>query len=128
MSLITAIIKEIESLRPGELFSYTKVARLTARHLPPIRKIIQNFALIIAKELVASIDSNYYNADLGDKYSLYFNFLRDKIKEYDIKPYYTYNIDKKSCLIGIVSRLKRVFSRRMWEKKEVRASLQDGSR
>ncbi|KAF1967778.1 hypothetical protein BU23DRAFT_482446, partial [Bimuria novae-zelandiae CBS 107.79] len=49
------------------------------------------------------------------------------IKEYDIKPRYTYNIDEKGCLISIISRLKRVFSRRMWEKKEVRASLQDGS-
>ncbi|KAF1966394.1 hypothetical protein BU23DRAFT_574016 [Bimuria novae-zelandiae CBS 107.79] len=120
MSLIMAIIKEIESLRPRELFSYTKVARLTARHLPPIREIIQNFALIIAKELVASIDSNRHNANLGDKYSLYFNFLRDKIKEYDIKPRYTYNMDKKGCLISIISRLKRVFSRRIWEKKEVK--------
>jgi len=31
-------------------------------------------------------------------------------------------------LIGIVGRSKRLFSRRMWEKKEVRAFLQDGSR
>ncbi|KAF1978757.1 hypothetical protein BU23DRAFT_449144 [Bimuria novae-zelandiae CBS 107.79] len=57
------------------------------------------------------MDSNRYNANLGDKYSLYFNFLRNKIKEYDIKPRYTYNIDKKGCLIGIISRSKRVFSR-----------------
>ncbi|KAF1969762.1 hypothetical protein BU23DRAFT_475999, partial [Bimuria novae-zelandiae CBS 107.79] len=57
------------------------------------------------------IDSNYYNANLGNKYSLYFNFLRNKIKEYNIKSCYTYNIDKKGCLISIISRLKRVFSR-----------------
>jgi hypothetical protein len=37
-------------------------------------------------------------------------------------------MDKKGFLIGIVGRLKRIFSRRMWEKKEVRASLQDGNR
>ncbi|KAF1964915.1 hypothetical protein BU23DRAFT_491156, partial [Bimuria novae-zelandiae CBS 107.79] len=69
------------------------------------------------------IDSNRHNANLGNKYSLYFNFLRDKIKEYNIKSYYTYNMDEKGCLISIISRLKRVFSRQMWEKKKVRASL-----
>ncbi|KAF1966701.1 hypothetical protein BU23DRAFT_485748 [Bimuria novae-zelandiae CBS 107.79] len=57
------------------------------------------------------MDSNYYNANLGNKYSLYFNFLRNKIKEYNIEPCYIYNMDKKGCLIGIISRLKRVFSR-----------------
>jgi len=110
--------------------------------------MIRNFASIIAKEPVseswvtrfinrhsihlisrwaAGMDSNRHNADSGDKYSLYFEFLRDKIKEYDIEPRHTYNMDEKGCLIGIVGRSKRVFSRRMWEKKEVRASLQDGS-
>ncbi|KAF1974658.1 hypothetical protein BU23DRAFT_567454 [Bimuria novae-zelandiae CBS 107.79] len=37
-------------------------------------------------------------------------------------------MDEKGVLIGIVGRSKRIFSRRMWEKKEVRASLQDGNR
>jgi hypothetical protein len=37
-------------------------------------------------------------------------------------------MDKKGFLIGIVGRSKRIFSKRMWNKKEVRASLQDGSR
>ncbi|KAF1965371.1 hypothetical protein BU23DRAFT_489819, partial [Bimuria novae-zelandiae CBS 107.79] len=74
------------------------------------------------------IDSNCHQANLGDKYSLYFNILGDKIKEYGIEPRHTYNIDEKGFLIGIISQSKRVFSRRMWEKKEVRASLQDSSR
>jgi hypothetical protein len=37
-------------------------------------------------------------------------------------------MDEKSFLIGLIGRSKRIFSRRQWEKKEVRASLQDGSR
>ena len=111
--------------------------------------MIQNFASTIAKELVseswvtrfinrhsihlisrwaASMDSNRHQADSGSKYSLYFNLLGDKIKEYDIEPRHTYNMDEKGFLIGVIGRSKRVFSRRMWEKKEVRASLQDGSR
>jgi hypothetical protein len=37
-------------------------------------------------------------------------------------------MDEKGCLIGITGRSKRVFSRKMWERKEVRAAIQDGSR
>ena len=37
-------------------------------------------------------------------------------------------MDEKGFMIGIAGRSKRVFSRRMWEKGEVRASLQDGNR
>ncbi|KAF1977748.1 hypothetical protein BU23DRAFT_451455, partial [Bimuria novae-zelandiae CBS 107.79] len=59
------------------------------------------------------IDSNRHNANLSNKYSLYFNFLCNKIKKYNIKPYYIYNIDKKGCLISIVSKLKKVFSRQI---------------
>ena len=45
-----------------------------------------------------------------------------------MQPSCTYNIDKKGFLVSITGRSKRVFSRRMWEKKEVTAALQDGSR
>jgi hypothetical protein len=37
-------------------------------------------------------------------------------------------MDEKGFLIGVIGRSKRVFSRRMWENKEVTASPQDGSR
>src|SRR3954468_21093073 len=94
---ISHSIAEIESLKPGEQFSYTKIAKkygvvrstltrrhqavtqpradkainqqklnpqqeqelvkyiegLTARHLPPTREMIRNFALAIAKEPVS---------------------------------------------------------------------------
>ena len=39
-----------------------------------------------------------------------------------------YNMDEKGFLIGNVGRSKRIFSRRMWENKQVRASLQYGNR
>ncbi|KAH7548701.1 hypothetical protein BM1_10867 [Bipolaris maydis] len=38
-----------------------------------------------------------------------------------------YNMDEKNFLIGLVGRSKRIFSKRQWDKKEVRTSLQDGS-
>ena len=37
-------------------------------------------------------------------------------------------MDEKGFLIGITGRSKRVFSKRMWDRKEVTTSLQDGSR
>ncbi|RMZ66343.1 pogo transposable [Pyrenophora seminiperda CCB06] len=37
-------------------------------------------------------------------------------------------MDEKGFLIGITSRSKRVFSKQLWERKEVREALQDGSR
>ena len=37
-------------------------------------------------------------------------------------------MDEKGFLIGITGRSKRIFSKRQWDKKEVRASLQDRSR
>jgi hypothetical protein len=69
------------------------------------------------------MDSNRHKADSRDKYRLYFQLLHGKIDQYQIDPRHTYNMDEKGFLIGIVGRSKRIFSRRMWEKKEVRASL-----
>jgi hypothetical protein len=130
-----------------ELVQYIK--GLTERHLPPTREMIRNFASTIAKEPVseswvtrfinrhsihlishwtAGMDSNRHNADSEDKYRLHFEYLHGKIDQYQIDPRHSYNIDEKGFLIGIIGRSKRIFSRRMWEKKEVTASLQDGNR
>ena len=37
-------------------------------------------------------------------------------------------MDEKGFLLGITTRLKRVFSRQLYESKEVRQAIQDGSR
>jgi hypothetical protein len=50
------------------------------------------------------------------------------MKQYDVQPRHCYNMDEKGFMIGVTGRSKRVFTRRQWEKKAVRASLQDGSR
>jgi hypothetical protein len=51
---------------------------------------------------------------------LYFEVLQQKITQYDIAPENTYNMDEKGFAIGVLGRTKRVFSRRQYEKKEVR--------
>jgi hypothetical protein len=111
--------------------------------------MIQNFASQIAKERVSetwvsrflaryssqltsqwtdAMDRNRHQADSGAKYRQYFDLLHGKILQYDIEPRHTYNMDEKGFMIGVIGRSKRVFSRRLWEKKAVRAALQDGSR
>ena len=45
-----------------------------------------------------------------------------------MEPRHIYNMDEKGFLVGITSRSKRVFSRQLYERKEVTEALQDGSR
>ena len=122
---------------------------LSARRLPPTRVMVQNFASKVAQnpcseswvtrflhryrdrvilQWTTGMDSNRHNAESGYKYKLYFDLLQQKITEYDIEPAHTYNIDEKGFAIGLLGRTKRIFSRRQYEKKEVRQARQDGSR
>ena len=146
---------EDQELQPTEPHPTTrnracKVYRtLTARHIPPTREMIANFASPIAQKPISEswvtrfinrhsihlisqystgMDAKRHNADSYIKYKLYFDLLERKITKYNIKSGNTYNMDEKGFLIGVTSRTKHVFSRRMWEKKEVTATLQDGNR
>jgi hypothetical protein len=130
-----------------ELVQY--IERLTKRGLPPTREMIKNFSSEVAKRQLGEswvtrfinrnkihliskwttgIDRNRHQADSETKYRLYFDLLHSKMREYNILPCHTYNMDEKGFLTGVIGRTLRIFSKRMWDKKEVRASLQDGSR
>jgi hypothetical protein len=61
------------------------------------------------------IDSSQKRADSAAKYTLYFELLARKIEEYDIQPENIYNMDEKGFLIGVVSKSKRIFSKRKYE-------------
>jgi hypothetical protein len=73
------------------------------------------------------MESNRHNAESGYKYKLYFELLQQKITQYELDPGHTYNMDEKGFVIGVLGRTKRVFSRRQYEKKDVRQARQDGS-
>jgi hypothetical protein len=130
-----------------ELIQYIK--KLTERGLPPTREMIRNFSSEVAHQQLSeswvtrfinrheihliskwttAMDRTRHLADSELKYRLYFELLHQKITEYHLEARDIYNIDEKGFLIGLIGRSKRIFSRRQWEKKEVRASLQDGSR
>jgi hypothetical protein len=131
----------------AELVAY--IEQLSADGLPPTRSMIRNFASEIAHKPVgegwvyrfvnrnkdhlisrwsSGIDRTRSKADSHFKYKLYFDLLHRKVTEHGVLPCNTYNMDEKGFLIGILGRSKRVFSKRQWEKKEVKAALQDGSR
>jgi hypothetical protein len=82
----------------------------------------------IISKWTTGMDRNYHQADSETKYTLYFDLLHSKMREYNILPRHTYNVDEKGFLTGVIGRTLRIFSKRMWDKKEVRASLQDGLR
>ncbi|EUC26627.1 hypothetical protein COCCADRAFT_10601 [Bipolaris zeicola 26-R-13] len=131
----------------SELILY--IEKLTKRALPPTRRMIQNFASAIAKREVSeswvtrfinrhqdkfvskrtsAMDRTRHQDDSLMKYEAYFDLLHQKLKECCLEAGDIYNMDEKGFLIGIVGTGKRIFSKRQWDKKEVRASLQDGSR
>jgi hypothetical protein len=139
--------RKLDEQQEQELVRY--ITRLKRQGLPPTRALIQNFASDVAKipvseswvtrfigrhsihlisKWTAGMDNNRHQADSGAKYSLYFDLLRDKITHYSIEPRHIYNMDEKGFSIEITGRSKRIFSRRMWERKEVRAAIQDGFR
>ena len=125
------------------------IEKLGERHLAPTRTMIQNFASSVASDRCSKIwvtrflhryhdrlksvwatgmDANRHNADSGYKYELYFEALQQKITQYRLRPEHTYNMDEKGFAIGVLGRSKRIFSRRQYERGEVRQARQDGSR
>jgi transcriptional regulator with XRE-family HTH domain len=130
-----------------ELVKY--IIKSTERGLPPTKEMIQNFARGVVKKEVgegwflrfverhkdalitkwtAGMDRNRHQADSEHKYSLYFNLLESKISEHSVLPENSYNMDEKGFMIGRTGRSKRVFSKALWESKQVTDSLQDGNR
>jgi hypothetical protein len=130
-----------------ELVEY--INKLTGQGLQPTRSMVQNFAAQVAKDHVGDgwvtrflhrnkdhltsrwttgMDAVRHKADSEAKYKLYFDLLANKITQYNVLPKDTYNMDEKGFMIGVIGRSKRIFSKTRWESKEVRASLQDGSR
>ena len=74
------------------------------------------------------MDRNCHEADNKERYYLYFALVHSKIQKYNVKLENTYNMDEKGFFVSITTRLKRVFSKASYCRKEVTAALQDGNR
>jgi hypothetical protein len=68
------------------------------------------------------------SADSHMKYEAYFTYILSKVEEYSILPEQTYNMDEKGIALGMMDASTRIFSRKQWDRKQVRAPIHDGSR
>ena len=71
------------------------------------------------------MDRERHLADSYTKYQDYFTYLERKLQEYQVPADQTYNMDEKGFAMGTMNGSKRFFSRKLWERKEVQAHLQD---
>jgi hypothetical protein len=74
------------------------------------------------------IDKQRKEADSVFNYSLYFELLEKKIKQYNIELCHTYNMDKRGFLIGIIIKMKRIFSQSLYKEGVIEQLSQDGNR
>jgi hypothetical protein len=82
------------------------------------------------------LDSRYLNlldlerhyADLVAKYEQYFDTVRSKMQEYDIRPKDCYNMNEKGFLLGRTYKAKRVFNKDLKASGRLLGAGQDGSR
>jgi hypothetical protein len=139
--------RNLQPEQEAELVKY--IERLTERKLPPTREMVQNYASDIAGHPVSeswvarflhrhqdeltsqwstSMDRKRHAADSGNKYKVYSKQLGSKIDFYEVEPEHTYNMDEKGFMIGAVGRQKKIFSKRLFKKKQFKQMLQDGNR
>jgi hypothetical protein len=74
------------------------------------------------------MDKLRHEADSEVEYEYHFNLLHGKIEEYHILAGNTYNMDEKGFIIRQTRRSKRVFSKELYKRKEVRDLPQDSLR
>jgi hypothetical protein len=74
------------------------------------------------------MEGNRHDADNGERYRLYFDFLTRKIKEFDVLPRDTYNMDEKVFMIGVIGKTKRVFDKVLYKERRYKQASCDANR
>ncbi|KAI1664112.1 hypothetical protein L13192_12053 [Pyrenophora tritici-repentis] len=74
------------------------------------------------------MDAVRHNADLHTKYRMYFDLIHETIARFNIEASNTYNMDEKGFMLGILGRSKRIFDKKLQEKKKVTVAMQDRER
>ena len=76
-----------------------------------VDRFVKRHSIDLISHWATGLDRNRLKADNAFMYSLYFELMKRKIEQYNIDSRYIYNMDEKGFLIGILSKMKRVFSR-----------------
>jgi hypothetical protein len=93
-----------------------------------VDRFVKRYPDKLISKWTTGIDNSRHKADLGKKYSLYFDLLREKIDQYHVEARHMYNMDEKGFLLGVVGRSKRIFSKASYEDGKRRSTIQDSSR
>jgi hypothetical protein len=131
----------------AELVKYIK--SFTEKHCPPTRQMIINFATPLCRwepgdtwvtwllhhypdDLTTAwatpMESTRHAANNYERYRLYINLLTKKVKEFDVLPKNTYNIDEKGFIIGVIRKTKRVFNKALYKERQYKQPSHDGNR
>ena len=121
----------------AELVQY--IRRLTEKHCSLTRQMIINFATALCKwepfdawvtrllhrhddhllnAWTTPIERSRHEADNSERYRLYFGRLTKKVKEFEVLPRDTYNIDEKGFMIGVIGKTKRVFDKVFYKERQ----------
>lgn len=74
------------------------------------------------------MEGNRHDADNGKRYELYFGLLSRKVKEFDILPRNTYNMDEKGFMLGVIRKTKRVFDKVLYKERRYKQPSHNASR
>ncbi|KAF7571788.1 hypothetical protein PtrM4_092880 [Pyrenophora tritici-repentis] len=136
MDPIQKAIEEIESRASGAPFSYSEVAKrhgvgrrtLARRHQGQNQPHTLAHRILHPHQETELLKHITTLTERRAKYSLYFELLHSKMKEYNVEPSHIFNMDEKGFMIGVTGRSKRVFDKRIYDRKGITAAVQDGSR
>ena len=74
---------------------------------------------------IAPVDLKRKRADNAFLYSLYFQILCQKIEQYSVLLENTYNMDEKGFLLGCLTKLYQIFSKKAWGNGYLNSAGQD---
>ena len=125
------------------------IDELTRRGLPPNHHNVRTFAYnicgkwpgknwasrfvrdhqdIITSQYLISFDISRKKADNWWLINHFFGILQEKWNKYDYAPHNVYNIDEKGFLIGVLQKMRRIFTKAWYEQGKLKGGAHDGNR
>jgi hypothetical protein len=74
-------------------------------------RFVRRHHIDLISHWATEFDRNRFKDDSAFKYTLYFELLNQKIEKYKVESRHIYSMDEKGFLIGVLSKMKRLFSK-----------------
>ena len=91
-------------------------------------RFIKRHSLDLVAKWTKGLDIERKKTDSAFKYTFYFELLNRKLIQYAINSRFIYNMDEKGFLIGVLTTMKRIFSKQLYEKGAIKQMIQSGNR